>query len=260
MLWPEVIRVAYTVKAVADLAGVSIRTLHHYDGIGLLRPASVSRSGYRLYTTEDLERLQQILFFKELDFSLQEIAEIVNSPGFDRKRALVSHRELLQEKQKRLQRLIRSVDETIDALERGERMDDQKMFEGFDRKQLDEWREEARQRWDSDRVDESWRRASKYTKEDWAAIQRESQEVNEGLAARMDKGSSDPEVQALIGRHFRQINERFYECTPEVYRGLGELYVSDPRFTANYEKVKPGLAQFMREAMRVYADSLEGKS
>ncbi len=251
---------AYTVKAVAELAGISIRALHHYDEIGVLRPASNSASGYRLYTNADLEKLQQVLFFRELGFSLQEIKAIVNSPGFDRKQALLSHRRLLQEKQRRLEKLIRSVDETIDSMERGIRMDEKEMFEGFDKAQLEEWREEARQRWGSEQVDESWRRASKYNKEDWAAMQHETREINEGLAARMDRDPSDPEVQALIGRHFRQIDERFYTVTPEIYRGLGELYVSDPRFTANYDNVKPGLAQFMRSAMRVYADRVEAKS
>ena len=246
----------YTVKAVAEIAGISVRALHHYDDIGLFRPTSVSQSGYRLYSNADLERLQQVLFFRELGFGLEEIKAIVNSPTFDRKQALVSHRRLLVEKQKRLETLIRSVDRTVEAMERGTKMDEKEMFEGFDRKQLEEWREEARQRWGSENVDESWRRASKYTKEDWAEISRESQAINEGLAAMMDRNAGDPEVQALIGRHFRQIDERFYTVTPEVYRGLGELYVSDPRFTANYDSVKPGLARFMKEAMQIYADNL----
>ncbi len=254
---------AYTVKAVAQLAGVTVRTLHHYDQIGLLRPTSVSRAGYRLYTTADLERLQQVLFFRELGFGLEEIKRIVNSPDFDRRRALLSHRKMLLEKQKRLARLIESVDRTIEAIERSEELDEKEMFEGFeglDRKQLEEWRAEARQRWGADRVDESWRRASRFTKEDWEEIKRESQEINEGLAARTGRDPSDPEVQALIERHFRQIDERFYTVTPEIYRGLGDLYVNDPRFAANYERVKPGLARFMKEAMHVYADRLEGKA
>ena len=254
---------AHTVKAVAELAGVSIRTLHHYDDIGLLRPASVSHAGYRLYTTADLERLQQVLFFRELGFSLQEIKEIVESPTFDRKQALMSHRKLLLEKQQRLEKLIQSVDHTIDAIGRNESMNDDEMFEGFegfDKKQLKEWRDEARQKWGSENVDESWRRTSKFTKEDWDAIKKESGEIVEGMAARIDRDPSDPEVQALMGRHFRQINERFYTVTPEIFRGLGELYVNDPRFAANYEPVKAGLADFMRRAMAVYADNLEARA
>ena len=119
---------AYTVKAVADVAGVSIRTLHHYDEIGLLRPASVSHAGYRQYTDPDLERLQQILFFRELGFSLQEIRDIVESPTFDKKQALLTHKQLLLEKQRRLQALILSVDQSIESLERGTTMDKNAMF------------------------------------------------------------------------------------------------------------------------------------
>lgn len=252
-------QVAYTVKAVGDLAGVSIRTLHHYDRIGLLRPASVSPAGYRLYTREDLERLQQVLFFRELGFSLQEIREIVNSPGFDRRQALLSHKRLLLDQKKRLEKLIQSVEQSIEAMERGETMNDSEMFEGFDRKQLEEWRDEARQKWGAENVDESWQRASKYSKADWARIQTEGQEYTTKIAALMDRDPADPEVQQQIGRHFKLINDYFYTCTPEVFRGLGEGYVQDSRFTAFYDNVKPGLAEFMRRAMAVYADRLEGK-
>jgi DNA-binding transcriptional MerR regulator len=246
----------YTVKAVAEMAGVSIRTLHHYDETGLLRPASASPAGYRLYSRADLERLQQVLFFKELGFSLKEIKEILDSPGFDRRQALTSHRRLLLEQKRRLERLIESVDQSIDSIERGEGMDDSAMFEAFDRKQLEEWREEARQRWGSERVDESWQRAAKYSKEDWERINAETQDYTIQLAGLMDKDPADPEVQRQIGRHFRLINDNYYTCTPEIFRGLGEMYVQDSRFTEVYDKVKPGLADFMRRAMGVYADRL----
>lgn len=246
----------YTVKAVADTAGISIRTLHHYDEIGLLRPASLSPAGYRLYGREDLERLQQVLFFRELGFSLKEIKEILDSPHFDRKQALTSHRRLLLEHKRRLERLIESVDQSIGAIERGETMSESEMFEVFDRKQLEEWREEARQNWGSENVDESWRRASKYTKEDWTKIQAEGQEYTVAIAGLMDRNPADPEVQRQVGRHFKLINDRFYTCTPDVFRGLGEMYVQDSRFAEFYEKVKPGLADFMRQAMAVYADGL----
>ncbi len=248
---------AYTVKAVADVAGVSVRTLHHYDQIGLLKPASVSAAGYRLYVEGDLERLQQIMFFRELGFGLQEIRSILDSPGFNRREALVSHRRLLEEKCRRLERLIRSVDETIEAMGRREPMDEEAMFEGFDESKMEEYREEARRRWGSENVDESYRRVSKYSKEDWAAIQAESREINEGLAARIDRDPLDPEVQALVERWHKLINDRYYACAVEVFRGLGDLYVDDSRFTAFYDRIKPGLARFMRAAMHAYCDRLE---
>lgn len=245
---------AHTVKAVADLAGVSVRTLHHYDEIGLLKPGQVSASGYRLYDEADLERLQQVLFFKELGFGLSEIKAIIDSPGFDRRQALLEHRRLLEERRERINRLIGSVDRTLEAMERGTRMDEKQLFEGFDQSQYEE---EARQRWGhTDAYKESQRRVKGYTKADWAAIQQESGEIYQGLAALMDRDPGDPEVQALVARHHRQINDRFYTCGPEIYRGLAEMYVADERFTAFYEQIRPGMAQFLSRAMLIYAEQL----
>lgn len=252
---------AFTVKSVAKLAGVSVRTLHHYDQIGLLRPASVSASGYRQYSDADLERLQQILFFRELDFSLQEIKAVLERPDFDRRQALLSHRKLLTQKQKRLQAILQSVDQTLEAMERGNEMDKQAMFEVFNDPKLAEYQEEARQRWGhSEAYQESERRTRKYTKQDWLAIKAEMEAVSLGLAEVMGRDPAEPEVQERVGRWFELINQRFYSCTPEIFRGLGELYVADPRFTATYEQVKPGMAEFMRDAMAVYADRLEQKA
>lgn len=248
---------AYTVKRVAELAGISIRTLHHYDEIGLLKPAQATASGYRLYTEQDLERLQQVLFFRELGFSLHEIKQIIDSPGFDRRQALLEHKQLLLERQERLGRLVESIDRTLAAMERGIQMDEKAMFDGFDQSQYEE---EARQRWGhSKEYQESAQRTKKYTKEDWAAIQAESSEIAHAIASLMDRQPSDPEVQAWIRRHHQQINDRFYTCSTEVYRGLGDLYVADERFTAYYEKIRPGMAQFMQAAMHSYCDKLEGK-
>ncbi len=249
----------YTVKSVADMAGVTVRTLHHYDRIGLLRPASVSPSGYRLYSEADLERLQQILFFRELGFGLGEIKTIMDNPGFDRREALVAQKRLLLEKQRRIERLIASIETSIDAMERGTELDKDKMFGGFDESKIKEYTEEARARWGNENVDESIRRSSKYTKAEWAEIMSEGQSYTVGIAALMDRDPGDPEVQKLIERHFRLINDRFYTVTPEIFRGLGDLYVSDPRFTAFYDKVKPGLAQFMKAAMHAYCDRVFGK-
>lgn len=248
---------AYTVKAVADVAGVSVRTLHHYDQIGLLKPASVSASGYRLYSEADLDRLQQILFFRELGFSLQEIKAITDSPDYDRREALETHRRILLEKQNRLTRLIHSVDRTINAMERGVPMGKDAMFEAFDESKIEEYRKEARARWGKV-VDESYQRVSNYTKEDWDAFKAEGEAIVTALASLVDRDPADPEVQRWIDRHYRQIKDNFYTPTAEVYRGLGDLYVEDSRFTENYDRVKPGLAKFVRAAMQVYADNLAG--
>src|SRR3990170_4415689 len=144
---------AYTVKAVANMAGITIRTLHHYDRVGLLKPASVSPSGYRLYSEADLERLQQILFFRELGFGLGEIRAILDDPSFDRREALVTQKRLLIEKQRRLGSLVALIDVSIDAMERGTKLDKDTMFEGFDESKIKEYTEEARARWGSENVD-----------------------------------------------------------------------------------------------------------
>jgi DNA-binding transcriptional MerR regulator len=247
---------AYTVKEVAEIAKVSVRALHHYDEIGLLKPAGHSAAGYRLYDESNLERLQQVLFFKELGFDLKEIQRILSDPKFNRKRALVRHRKLLLERQERVAQLIASVDRTLEAIERKQPMS-AKMFEGFDAARYEE---EARQTWGgTPEWDENARRWKKYTDRDWDAIKKEGGEIVENLAALMNRAPDNPEVQKWIGRHHGQINDRIYACGPETYRGLADAYVQDPRFKAFYDTVKPGLAQFIRDAMKVYADTLDAK-
>ena len=250
----------YTVKAVADLASVSIRALHHYDHIGLLRPASVSPAGYRLYTETDLERLQQVLFFRELGFSLGEIKRIMHSPRYDRQGALREHRRLLLEKRQRLDTLIQSVERTIESLEGGIKVSEKEMFAGFDQQQIDAWTEEARERWGPEHVDESVRRTRRYGKADWQAINSESGALTRIIADNLERGPADPAVQEQVGRWHRLINERCYDCSLEIFRGLGDLYVDDPRFAANYEQVRPGLARFMRAAMHLYVDRQAGQA
>lgn len=243
----------YTIKVVADTAGISVRTLHHYDAIGLLKPAELSASGYRLYSRGDLDRLQQILFFRELGFALGEIKEIIDRPGFDRRGALQRHRELLVERRARLSELINSLDRTLDAMERGVPMNEKEMFGGFDQSKYEE---EARQRWGStDAYKESMRRTQRYTNEDWAQIKAESDAFERGLAERMDRSPTDQEVQALVGHHHKHICERFYDCPLEMYRGMGEMYVTDTRFTAYWDKIRPGLAQFVKAAIDAYCDN-----
>ena len=240
-----------TVKAVAKVAGVSVRTLHHYDEIGLLKPASHSAAGYRLYDDKDLERLQQVLFFKELGFDLKEIKRILSDPYFDRERALTEHRTLLLERQERTRRLIQSVDRTLKAIQRGKPMD-AKMFDGFDSAPYED---EARQRWGNTPAwEESQRRVKGLTAADKAAMEEEARAIIEGLLARMGGDPADAEVQRLIARHHRMINDRFFTCPVDVYRQIGEGYVDDPRFTAYYDRFKQGLAAFKRDAIRVYCD------
>lgn len=250
----------YKVKEVADLVGVSVRTLHHYDEIGLLTPQSVNSAGYRLYDSKELERLQQILFFREIGFALPDIKEILDSPGFDRKGALKAHKELLLEKKLRLEHIIDTVDQTIQSIEGGTPMSNKEMFKSFDMAPIEEhkmkYAAEARQKYGDATIDAVEKRTNKYTKEDWAAIMNESGDIYTRIVARMDEGPEDPEVQDAVASIQQWITKNFYDCTPEIFRGLGDLYVMDERFTANIDKHKEGLAVFLREAMHIYCDNL----
>ena len=244
----------YAVKALAKMAGVSVRTLHHYDHIGLLKPSSRTAAGYRLYGQKDLLRLQQILFYRELDFPLSEIKKILDRPGFKLTKALENHRAMLQERAERLARLLKTIDKTIQQLEEENvSMTDEELYEGFSKEQIEGYRREVRERYDPKLVEESELRVRKMTKEQWKVIKQTGDEIPRRLAGLMDRPPSDPEVQKVIAQHYKWI-ENFYTVSAERYRGLGALYVEDPRFRANYDKHRAGLADFMKAAMEYYCD------
>ncbi|MCU6796719.1 MerR family transcriptional regulator [Paenibacillus sp. WQ 127069] len=251
---------AYRVKEVAELVNISVRTLHHYDEIGLLAPGSINQAGYRLYTDRELERLQQILFFREIGFSLQEIKAILDDPGFDRTQALLAHKELLLEKKKRLERIIDTVNQSIQSAQGGMEMSNKDKFEGFDQSAIEQHKKkyaaEARQRYGHAAVEAVEKRTDGYTKEDWANITEENDKIHTRIAAAMHRGPDDPEVQVAVGDLRQHITNYYYDCTPEIFRGLGDLYVMDERFTANIDKHGTGLAAFLREAMHIYCDRL----
>ncbi len=244
----------YTVRQLAQLAGVSVRTLHHYDAIGLLQPSSRSAAGYRLYEQNDLLRLQQILFFRELDFPLEDIRRILDHPGFDRVEALESHRRMLLARTARLAVLVRTIDRTIERLqEETMPLTDAELYEGFSEEQIERYQREVREQYDPTVVAESDRRVRQMSRGQWAALKAEGEEVNRLLASLIGSDPGDPAVQAAIGRHFTMMGQ-FYTVTPQIYRGLGQLYVEHPEFRAYYEAYAPGLADFMQAAMEVYCD------
>lgn len=249
----------YRIKKVAEIAGVSVRTLHYYDNIGLLKPAKTNEAGYRLYSTNDLARLQEILFFKELGFGLGEIKEILDKPGYDRREALLTHKQILREKNLRTVRLIRAVDKTLESMERGSIMSNEDMFGAFDEATIEEYKKEARERWgDTEAYKESERRTEKYSKADWERINAISGDIFQSIADLMEaeKEPSDSEVQAATKKWFEHINDSFYTCTPEIFKGLADGYVRDKRFTNNIDRLRPGLAVFLSRAMKIYADGL----
>ena len=244
----------YTVKQLADLAGVSVRTLHYYHEIGLLQPGAVAANGYRQYGDEALLRLQQILFYRELDFSLQEIQEIVGRPDFNVLRALEEQRRELQKRAGRLKRLIRTLDKTMLHLKGEVAMSNGDLFEGFNEAKQKEYEAEVRQRWGSDEVDASAKKWSAYSEAQKKQILVEGEAIRRDLAAAMPAGHDSPAVQAVVA-HWAKHLEYFYMPSVERLRGLGHLYVEDERFAANYRKLHPDLPEFFQRAIEVYCDA-----
>ena len=244
------------VRELARLAGVSVRTLHHYDQIGLLTPSTRTAAGYRQYGADDLMRLQQILFFKELDVPLGEIRAILNDPDFNQVEALENHRRLLQLRAERLLRLLQTVDKTIQKLTEDTRMlTDEELYEGFSKEQIESYQREANERWGSTPAyAESQRRVRNMTKAQWNAIGQQGDEATREMASLMGGDPASPEVQAAIAKHHAWI-ENFYPAPAEMYAGLGQMYVEDERFRAYYDKYAPDLADFMRDAMAIYAET-----
>lgn len=246
----------YTVHELAKMSGVSVRTLHYYDGIGLLKPSEVAINGYRYYSRKEIVQLQQILFYKELNFSLDEIKEIIFSPSFDRIIAFKDQEKLLILKKKRLEKIISTIRKEIQNWEGGETMTQKthNIFDSLDDQELKKYAEEAKQRWGhTDAYKQSVERTKHWSKKDYIKIQKEQTDITKNLAELMKKRMSlkSPEVQKVIERHYNYINQ-FYDCSLEFYKNLGEMYVADPRFTAYYDKFAPGLAAFMRDAIGYY--------
>lgn len=241
-----------TVGEVAHLASVSVRALHHYDELGLLTPSVRTEAGYRLYSDADLACLQQVLFFKELGFGLGDIARIMHDPRFDRLEALRMQRRMLMDKSSQLILMAEAVDAAIDATEGGVRMDAKDMFEAFGDFDPKEYEKEAEERWgNTDAYKESAHRTKRYTKQDWIEVRKETEAVNEALAALLDAGvpADDPRAMGQAEQHRLNIDKRFYPVSYEMHVGLAQMYIADPRFAANYEKIRPGLAQYMHDAI-----------
>lgn len=247
----------YTVKQLSDLAGVSPRTLHFYDEIGLLKPAAYGENGYRYYDETALLQLQQILFFRELDLSLKEIAQILGQPGFDRVEALQVHRQVLVDRVERLKRLIHTVDKTILHLQGEGEMSQQDYFEGFSPEQEKEYADEARRRWGSENVDESNKRWNNYSPEKKKQILENGGRIMQAVAGCIGKDPASSEVQKLVGEWHQNIGN-FYNCTYEILEGLGRLYVEDPAFRATFEKVNPALPEFFQQAIAIYCQGKTG--
>lgn len=244
---------SYTVKQLADLAGVSPRTLHYYDQIGLLSPSSYGDNGYRRYDDEAVLRLQQILFFRELDFSLAELKAIIDGPAFDRLHALQSHRRALEGRIGRLNELIRTIDQTVLHLKGTITMEPTDMFAGFDEAQQERYEQEVAQKYGDTQLKESKRRWGDYSAERKAEIMAEGGAIYLDLARMIDRDPADPEVQGAVARWHQHIRH-FYEPTGAILRGLGQGYAEDPAFAAFYQRIHPDLPEFLRAAITRYCD------
>ncbi len=243
---------SYSVGQVAALAHLTVRALHHYDEIGLLSPSDRSAAGYRLYSDADLERLQQILFYRELGFPLNQVAVILNGGAADAASHLRTQHRLLRERIEQLQAMLGAIDKTLEAEHMGVRLTPEERFEVFGTFVPDDYDQEVQERWkDTSEFQESQRRVSTYTKEDWTRIKAAAEENGRALVEAMKDGASpqSDRAMALAELYREHISRWFYECSHEIHLGLGEMYVADPRFAAFYDRMSPGLAMYLRDAI-----------
>jgi DNA-binding transcriptional MerR regulator len=241
------------IKAFAQKMGVSIRMLRHYDQIGLLQPESVTEAGYRLYGKRSERLMEEILLFKELEFPLEQIVEIIYSPNYDRDSALKAHKELIRLKQARYKRIDRLIDSMLENKEN--KMSEIK--EALSAKEIKAhqatYAQEAEQKWgESDAYKESQKRYKSYSDAELEAISKEQGQIYSDLATMMERGVEDDAVQAKVHEAREFITKYWYECSVEMFEGLGQMYIQDARFTKNIDKFGEGLAQFLSDAIDYY--------
>ncbi|MCB9697014.1 MAG: MerR family transcriptional regulator [Alphaproteobacteria bacterium] len=242
-----------TVSEVAALTGVTVRTLHHYDEIGLVSPEERTEAGYRLYGDQDLARLHDALFWRSLGFPLEEVRALLDDPDRDALEAMAAHRERLLAELGEVGARLAALDAAIARASAGRPWTDDDLtalFDGFDPAVYEA---EVEERWgDTEAYAESRRRTSRYGRAEWEAVKREQEEVTVRLAELCAGGvaAEAPEARSAAEAHRAHIERWFYDCTPEIHLGLGEMYVADPRFTAFYDDRVPGLAAWVRDAIR----------
>jgi DNA-binding transcriptional MerR regulator len=242
---------SYNVRQLAGLAGVSVRTLHYYDQIGLLKPTGRNPSGYRQYGEDAIVPLQQVMFFRELGFSLDEIKDIMSRPDFSVLEALESHRTLLTRKAERLAELLLTVERTIRQLKEGADMQISDYYQGFSDEKVQEYREEVRRRWGEDTLRDSEGRVAQMGKARFTALQAEGGTIFQCIADNMSLGFDSPEVQEQVAR-WRQWLEHFSTYSDEAVVGLGRMYSEDPRFAAYFKRFGDDLPSFLTKAIEHY--------
>lgn len=250
----------YTVKKLGRLAGVSTRTLRYYDEIGLLKPARINSSGYRIYGQAEVDRLQQILFYRELGVGLEEIKQLLASPDFDAERALLAHRAQLLDKRAQLDLLIANVDRTL-AYRRGvKKMTDKQKFEGFKRRLVEEnekrYGEEIRTKYGESKVEQANNSVLNMTEAEYAAIEQLAADIHKTLADAYATGDPAGELaQQAADMHRRWLTFYWGDYNPQAHADIAQMYVDDPRFTEYYDKDQPGTAAFLRDAVLIYTQN-----
>jgi len=241
----------YTVKKLADLAGVSVRTLHYYDEVGLLKPHSRSKSGYRYYDEEAVVRLQQIMFFRELGFSLDEVGKIIPRPDFDVLEALQSHRILLSRQTERISELLATVDKTIKKFKGEVKMQIKEYYQGFSDEQIEKYRREVRRRCGDRALQKSEEHVIKMGKDKFDVLQAEGGKIFQTISDNMPSGYNSNVIQAQVAK-WRQWLENFHDYSEEAVLGLGRAYSQSPEFAKFFEKIHKDLPEFLTKSIEYY--------
>lgn len=247
----------YTVQKLARLAGISTRTLRYYDEINLLKPARIASSGYRIYGTAEVDRLQQIMFYRELGFDLDSVRQMMDHPTYDRLTALQEHQAQLLERHKQLNALIANVAQTIESTKGGIAMSDQEKFAGFKQRMVDEneqkYGKEIRAKYGDEKVNRSNEKVLGMTQEQHEEVTRLAEEVKSTLATAFKTGDpAGPLAQQAADLHKRWLTFYWSEYSKEAHANLAQMYVDDERFKAYYDDEQPGTAEFLRDAIRIY--------
>jgi MerR family transcriptional regulator, thiopeptide resistance regulator len=251
-----------TIGQVAALTGLTVRALHHYDAIGLVCPSHRSGAGYRLYTDDDLRRLQQVLLLRELGFGLEAVRDLIEAPVSQKRDALLAQRTVLEQQRLHADTVLRAVDATLQSLETDTTMNIEHLFDGYEQFQNGEYAKEAEHRWgDSDAWNISRQRTGGYSKDDWARIAAEANAITAEFLAAMQRGDAadSRSATAIAERHRAHIERHFYPCSHSMHANVASLYTSDERFKAQYDKHAAGLAAYIEAAVRANA-SMHGSN
>ena len=244
------------VGEVAALAGITVRTLHHYDRIGLLSPSGRTSAGYRQYAPADLDRLHSVLLYRGLGFPLEEVATLLDDPSADPAEHLRRQHRLLLDRLDRTSAMVAAVEKELEARAMGISLSPEERFEVFGEHDPAQYDAEVSQRWgDTDAYAQSKRRTSAYAKEDWLRIKAAAEDLEARFAAALAAGvpPDSPQAMDLAEEHRQQITGSYYDCPPEMHAALGRMYVEDERFAAHYDGRAPGLAQYVSTAVQANA-------